>query len=889
MAFYSKLWIVFLFILATCPGPSMAERTTTSPYTTNNIQWLRNETAQIMSLSEAQTLAAVPDQSGIWFTDCPNCDKSTADAGHFDWNPADPGHIVCKDCGAVYPDNPKYPDNKVLEVRSIHAMHHYPYYVRSDGYRIYFKAHADFLARAYMARQCANLAELYWFTKDEQYARRSAIILVRFAQVYPGYALHYDFPDAQKRFAPYDSKVSLTPEEPPRTAKWSQWAYLDISQELTRAYDILRDWKPFDEMAGGKARQLVEHDLLGGMIDYTMGIEEDYSNMSPMRWRDAIDASRVTGRTEMVHAVVERLERFLNEKFLYDGSWMETSPSYMRQTAGWLDMINVSLEGYADPPGYTNPKTGRHLDAKAIAALRGTAKLALNKLSETRLPDGRFLPVNDTWSNDKWPPRDSMTSVLEPGFGVAVMGAGAGQHQYAAWLNFTSGRNHKQQDALSIGLWAHGKELLSDIGYTHTIYRYWATSTASHNTVLIDGTDQQYDIEYRMNRLRAWFTDGHGFHAAQAESDGIYPQAKLYRRTLIAVGQDSTDMYLVDVFQVQGGKQHDYLLAGNADEDSTADLPGLTLSPFNGTLLNPGVKFIIPANETRDLDPQSGLGYIRNLRSSPAPSTQPVLLDYRLTKSPTIGTRTWLWPGDDTTIYLGQAPSIRRSQGNDSMLDQFTMPMFVARRHGQDMQSTFVAIHEPINGSPKIEKVAMQRKPGVIQLQISHGGMLDNLFIALNDTGKYELSTPAGTIHFEGMQGFVRLENGKPTEAHLINGSQLNLDQTKLVDSCPSQKGEIVSAHPEQTPESGGWFTVNEKLPSADPSTLLLIHYPDGTTQGYHILQIDSPASSGSRIIVREKPALKYTENGIELTSYPHRTIKGKHASYELLQTKSLR
>jgi hypothetical protein len=32
---------------------------------------------------------------------------------------------------------------------------------------------------------------------------------------------------------------------------------MDISQELSRVYDILRAWKPFHEMADGKGQQLV--------------------------------------------------------------------------------------------------------------------------------------------------------------------------------------------------------------------------------------------------------------------------------------------------------------------------------------------------------------------------------------------------------------------------------------------------------------------------------------------------------------------------------------------------------------------------------------------------------------------------------------------------------
>jgi len=39
---------------------------------------------------------------------------------------------------------------------------------------------------------------LYYLSKDQSCARRSALILDRFAQVYPGYCVHFDLPFLQK-------------------------------------------------------------------------------------------------------------------------------------------------------------------------------------------------------------------------------------------------------------------------------------------------------------------------------------------------------------------------------------------------------------------------------------------------------------------------------------------------------------------------------------------------------------------------------------------------------------------------------------------------------------------------------------------------------------------
>jgi hypothetical protein len=872
-----------LFLMMTMNPTHAAQRTLASNLKLEDVARLQAEVADVMALSDEQTLLAVPAQSGICFTDCPNCDMSSADQGHFAWKPSDPGRIVCKDCHAEYPGNEKYPDDQVLEVRSIQGMHQYPYYTRSDGFRIYFRAHADFLARAQMSKACANLAELYWLTKDERYARRAALILVRFAEVYPGYALHYDYPFHQKKIVPFDHE-SLTPEEPPRTAKWSQWAYMDISQDLARAYDILRDWPPLREMVGGKANELIERDLIGGMLTYTMRLPETYSNMSPMKWRDAIDAARVIEQPAVVHEVVRRMQVFLDRQFLYDGALSETSPSYVRQVGGWLQLVSASLSGYDDPKGYADPVSGERLDAERVKEVQAIADRVIAILMDARFPDGRQLPVNDTWSDDVLTPRDSMKPALLPGFGVAIMGGGSGDKQFHAWLNFTSGTIHKQLDALSIGLWANGKELLSDIGYTHTKYRYWASSTPSHSTVVVDGRDQEKDVIHSMNRLRSWSSDGMGFSAAEAESAGVYPQTSRYRRCLIAVGHDASDVYLVDVFQVHGGNQHDYILAGSADEASHAAVEGASLAPFNGTLLNKGFQFEFPSGEGDTNDPQSGLGYIRNLQRADADQ---ITVNYRLSASPQLGSRTRLWAGEGSTTYLGEAPSIRQSQGNDSMLDRFMMPMTVARRQGKDLQSTFIAVHEPVNGSPRIADVKVKQDGNIVQLEVSHGDVVDYIFVSLDGPAKAQANALAGAIQFEGTQGFVRTRDGQAVEMHLVNGIHLSLGDVKL-EGIPALSGEIVESHREESPESRGWFVVNEQLDITADDRLLLARYPDGTTQGYHIIQVE-PESGGTRIHVREKPAFQYTKAGIELSTFPQRTIEGRRVNYEILQSKHLR
>jgi len=479
-----------------------------------------------------------------------------------------------------------------------------------------------------------------------------------------------------------------------------------------------------------------------------------------------------------------------------------------------------------------------------------------------------------------------MESVLMPGLGVAVLGAGQGASQLHAHLNFTGGRGHKHRDALSLGLFAFGKELLPDIGYTHTKYRAWTLSAMSHNTVVVDGKESGYDLKWTGNRLKAFATDGRGFHFAEAESLTAYPGVvKRYQRSIIVVGNGSRDTYVVDVFLVEGGSQHDYLLHGCADEDATAKITGADTASFDGALMNPGVEFVPPKGESSRIDDGAAYGFVHSLSSGKAGDA--IALEMRLDRSPKLGTRSLLLPEPDTMVYLGEAPSIRRSRRNDSTLDNYQAPFFCARRRGKNLRSLFVALHEPVNGRPKISAASVKRTAtGVIVTIDQPNASRDHVLLGLRNG----VSLSADSLSFTGRCGVIRLSAQKPVEAHLVGGSRLCLGDFELSASS-AWSGSITKAIRGRAPGSRGYFEVAETIEpgaSAQARTLIVRH-PDGTQHAYNVVRVE-PHDEGSRLYVREDPAFEITRRGTtRLTCYPQREIDGTKNTYEMLNAVHVR
>lgn len=614
---------------------------------------------------------------------------------------------------------------------------------------------------------------------------------------------------------------------------------MDISEDLLAAYDLLRAYAPLDEMAGGEARRMIEQDLLGHMAEWVMSIEETYSNMSPGMWCDFINAGNVLGKPRFVLEALERVERFLAKDFRYDGFWKEPAVSYHRQVAGSLSRVSTALKRYSASAD-ADPETRRRIGGRVEAVTRAVERM-YDTLGNIALPNGMPPPINDTWARNRSRLGALNDSMLLPGLRLAILRAGDREHEVFAWLN-NAGRGHHHDDPLDIGLFAFGHELLRDIGYTHTAWRMWSNSTMSHNTVVVDGV-RAGTVE-PMQRMRLFWSDGDAFHIVEGDDDGAYPVTKRYRRTVVLVGNRAEDAYLIDVFQVRGGSQHDYLLHGSAAEDSAARIIGTTLSRYDGTLLSDGVAFERPTSENDRGSPGAPYGFVQELRAGRV--TRDVTWDMRLRAHPTIGLRTHVvWPKDGT-IYAGVAPRIRQAERQDSQLPTFMAPFFAFRRAGEHLQSTFVAVHEPINGEPRDRKITAKIERGVIVVRVD-----DDAFTMAD--GMWRLSRDGETI---------RIGGGGATWA-----------------------GEVMGLARART---GGWFDVPATIDPNASLSALLITLPDQTVRAYNIARIESK-NDGTRLHVLEDPAMRIGSGKIELTSSPQRTINGdtlRYAVYAAVESK---
>lgn len=174
-------------------------------------------------------------------------------------------------------------------------------------------------------------------------------------------------------------------------------------------------------------------------------------------------------------------------------------------------------------------------------------------------------------------------SVNKTNWCLAILRAGTGSQARAVWLDYDSGERHGHADAMTLGLFAQGLDLLPDFGYPPVQYGGWAapraewyTRSAAHNTVVIDGKDSKPG----KGQTTLWF-DGQAVRAVSAAAPHL-TGTQHYERTVALVDISPETSYVLDIFHVAGGGEHTRFTHGSF---GTLATQGIQAAPVEGSTL----------------------------------------------------------------------------------------------------------------------------------------------------------------------------------------------------------------------------------------------------------------------------------------------------------------
>lgn len=365
-------------------------------------------------------------------------------------------------------------------------------------------------------------------------------------------------------------------------------------------------------------------------------------------------------------------------------------------------------------------------------------------------------------------------SVNKTDWCLAILRSGKGAHARAAWLDYDSGERHGHADAMTIGLFAKGLDLLPDFGYPPVQYGGWSapravwyTRTAAHNTVTVDGANTRAG----KGKTTLWF-DGTKFKAVRASGPHLVG-AQQYERTLVLADISETDSYLVDVFRVIGGTEHTRFLHGHFGRLSAHGLP---LAPEKETRFGELMRSSV--QDTNTSAPWSADWVVEDKLKYLHPSAQLRLRHTELTRGAVVeSAETWVSVGGFGGTAEAWIPSI----------------LVTRRAQKPPLSSAFVAVLEPFEGKSNIDSIrrvsvtdadGRARPDDDVGLEIQLANGQRDLVIVANSERRTALDRDAAGdrllvlgeqgVQFDGELCVMRFDSaGKPLNVLFCRGNSL--------------------------------------------------------------------------------------------------------------------
>ncbi len=844
--------------------------------------WDDPDTKALFDLAPKDLAALVPVQAGFRFCRCPACDADEA-ADPLVWSATRPKVVTCARCGLSFPNDTvpakddkdkKVPEETIEVLRGV--THHYPYHLvpaASQKYpdeRLYLDAKRDYETREALAKAALYAAIRFHEgkssgKKDDKLARFAAVILLRFAQVYPAYATHFDQPDRPKFLQPADLK-------PPyrrgyRTGKWEWTASLEVPTNLVIAYALIRDEPGWDEVGrlldDPNPRRTIEHGFFRAAAEFVRRQTEEFDEQSLQAYRGLFAVGRLLDDKALLDDAGLRLAAFAERGFFHDGYWRQGNDVAHRRVVGQLDGW---IERLADASG--RPAVPM-LD---LAREAGAASRLESRPREVELAS--------------WPAPDSGSVARRPallgGVGLARLSVGGDRDGLDLEVRAIGslGAPHFQRQALRLSV--SGRAVLDDLDALPPTRDGWDLATASHNTVVVDGLNQRESPSAAREPVAGgkllYYAADPDFQVVAMDDPLAYPHStKRYRQVLVAAAGKRA-RYAVGVFQVVGGLQHDQIFHAP---------PGSTARWSTSTDLKPGPESLLPSSIPYLSGGHADDGrwfvqaYGEFRRLSQAQATGPATATLAEPGRP--GVRLHLFGDMPSTTFTALGPDPARSGSKSAAIDaeagEGRSALILRRRSpkGETLRSTFVTVFEPIG-----EGIAPLRRVGRV-------GSLDGrvlLFIETADGPEYVLvnlrpATPQSVVlpdgHAATTDGLVlRLS---ATGMQLAGGTFGAVDAAEIRHEKLS--GRVLGAGRSAGPDARGWFDLEGTAAqfAGVEGRALLIGHGDGSVHGWTIRSVVDAGEARVRVSVREEPGFLIDPSSAEARYYqfPRAVAPGPH------------
>lgn len=391
---------------------------------------------------------------------------------------------------------------------------------------------------------------------------------------------------------------------------------------------------------------------------------------------------------------------------------------------------------------------------------------------------------------------------LLTGFGLARLEVG----DVGVACNYGRTYFHGHADTLNFDLFAFGRWLAPDHGYPEFATNWpsrneWTTNTLAHNTVFVDGQPQR----------RHWggkavvFRQLPDFAAVEIDGRAAYPTLERYARTLLLIGQrGGAGAYLVDIFRVNGGRDHVLSLHGPPGTVTTerAELAAPARGTYAGETVErgaradgfpPGYSYLYAVRRGRGL-PGATIDWTMDPNYRGEAAGDAVHLRAHFPSG-----------ADELALARGDPP--QNKEGNPRTLEYVLAHR--AAMSPSPLASTFVTVLEPYRGGALIRSV--QRLPSrddqvALRIELTNG---DIDYVCSNPDEHGRLSVPG--LELEGRLGWCRESAGRAARAVAVDATEWRTPDMRL-ESRGAVTGRVVRMSRDLA--GGGVLWIDTEIPA---------------------------------------------------------------------------
>lgn len=557
--------------------------------------------------------------------------------------------------------------------------------------------------------------------------------------------------------------------------------------------------------------------------------------------------------------------------------------------AGMANLTDV-LEGYQDPASWVPPtgieKITEPLTHNEIIPPSERLDNYIKAGLMLTLPDGSDSGAHDTGL--QVPDLNDLTSVsywgaggyhrgyglehksisyLLPAFGQLGLGDGITGDpfkQTQSILHFSpkytsyAKNGHAHSDSLMMGLYGKGRNLLSFPG--HQNY-----SHGPHNKNMVSiGTDWQNYAESDLAGRLEVYAPLPGLQISRVDGShithgGIYTSGDIemdkYRRTLIQNTVDIDKSYTLDIFEVKGGKEHNYILRGSGVH--TQEYPKTNLSASNASLPYSDGKWEM-FKDTKKVDYASNKSF---------------WVDFLFSDDKKTGSRTHFpAQGESGTLYLN---SLIDAYDNDKTHSH----LMVYRKSDSSLESTFVTVNEVLDGSgnsfiSSVTKNKINDGTAIAVTVTLTNGRIDTYLVSFDGTQQMSYNGIESTATIAASSSL-----GEKNDLWMVEGTAIDNGQRTLEKSYDSESSIVSRVYRKENGDLYNAFETPMNLAEGytlSGQTLLLEHYEDDKlkfTNGHTIERVEK-TENGSRIHLRFDPGVELTGLATKEVYFPGRTAK---------------